>query len=201
MTSLVSAATLAAALLIHFPIGAARAQEAAQEPESATMPTAPASGPAVPPAGIANPQDHTFVHIAGVGGLAEVEIGRLAAEKAASGDVRAFADRMLKDHGPANDKLAQLAEEHGIDMPTELDDDHRAMRDHLETLSGATFDLTYMRGQVADHQKTVQLLEWEIISGQDRALKDFAAETLPTVLRHLEMARAIVTELALQAAR
>ena len=53
-----------------------------------------------------------------------------------------------------------------------------------------------MRGQVVDHQKTAQLLDWEIDAGQNAALQRFAAETLPTVLEHLGMARGIVEQLS-----
>jgi putative membrane protein len=194
MARLTAVASLVAAALLTLPASTPlRAEEA--------MPAAPASGPSVPTADTPNEQDRVFVYMAGVGGLAEVELGKLAKEKAASDKVRSFAGRMIDDHGPANSKLASLAKENGIPMPTGLDDDHKAMYDHLKMLSGAEFDLAYMRGQVQDHQKTAQLLEWEINSGQDGALKGFAADTLPTVLQHLELANAIVSELAMQAAR
>ena len=84
-------------------------------------------------------------------------------------------------------------------MPDELDDEHKAMRAQLESLSGAEFDLDYIQGQVVDHQKTVQLLEYEIGSGQDVELKSFASEILPVVLGHLEMAQNIQAELTANA--
>jgi predicted outer membrane protein len=65
---------------------------------------------------------------------------------------------------------------------------YKAMRGQLDKLSGREFDLAYIRGQVADHQKTVQLLERKIGSGQDRQLKAFVPEVLPAMLRHLQMA-------------
>jgi putative membrane protein len=80
-------------------------------------------------------------------------------------------------------------------LPDELDPDHQRQRAELEELEGAEFDLAYMRGQIVDHQKTVQLLIWEIGSGQDAEIQRFAAATLPTVLRHLEMARDLTAEL------
>jgi putative membrane protein len=69
------------------------------------------------------------------------------------------------------------------------------MRSNLEGMDAATFDITYMRAQVVDHQKTAQLLEWEIGSGQHAALQRFAAENLPTVLEHLSVARSVVETL------
>jgi putative membrane protein len=62
-------------------------------------------------------------------------------------------------------------------------------------MSGAAFDRAYIAGQVADHQKTAQLLEYEIGSGQDVELKTFASEILPIVLEHLQIAKDIQAQL------
>jgi putative membrane protein len=142
-----------------------------------------------------NSADRVFVHAAVIGGMAEVEFGKLAQEKAASDAVKDFARRMVEDHGAANDRLIALAKEDSIAVPEELDDEHKAMRDRLEAVSGAEFDLAYIEGQVADHQKTAQLLEYEIGSGQDLELKSFASEILPIVLDHLESAQDIQAEM------
>ena len=69
------------------------------------------------------------------------------------------------------------------------------MRERLQAMSGAAFDLAYLEGQVADHQKTAHLLEYEIGSGQQVELKDFAAETLPVVLQHLRTAQELQAEM------
>ena len=112
--------------------------------------------------------------------------------------VKEFARRMVDDHGKANDRLIGLAKEDGIAVPKELDEEHKAMRQRLTTANGAEFDLAYLQGQVIEHQKTVQLLEYEIGSGQDTDLKSFAAEILPIVLQHLRAAQALQAELISQ---
>ncbi|TIN49582.1 MAG: DUF4142 domain-containing protein, partial [Mesorhizobium sp.] len=91
------------------------------------------------------------------------------------------------------------AETNKIPLPEGLDEEHERQRAELEKLDGARFDIAYISGQITDHQKTVQLLEWEIGSGQDADLQHFASETLPTVLEHLQLARDIKAELASQA--
>jgi putative membrane protein len=143
-----------------------------------------------------NNTDILFVELVGEGGLAEVALGELAVKKAAAPDVTHFAERMVADHGAANDKLAARAEEAGIPVPTELNAEHVAVRSQLEGLGAPMFDLTYMRAQIVDHQKSAQLLEWEITSGQNAALQRFAADVLPAVLEHLAMARGIVEQLS-----
>ena len=160
---------------------------------------APAWGQAGNPAGMTpgtgphqpNNADRLFVRAAAIGGTAEVELGRLAERKGQSDAVKEFAWRMVEDHSKANDRLMTLAKEDGIPVPDELDQEHKAMRAQLEAMSGPEFDLAYLQGQVIDHQKMVQLLEYEIGSGQDVELKGFASEVLPVVLRHLRAAQDI----------
>lgn len=144
-----------------------------------------------------NASDILFVQLVGEGGLAEVSLAELARDKAASDAVTGFAERMATDHGAANDRLAGIAKEAGVAVPDALDAEHATMRDNLEGMDAASFDLAYMRGQVVDHQKTATLLAWEITAGQNAGLQHFAADSLPVVLEHLAMARGIVEELAL----
>jgi putative membrane protein len=150
----------------------------------------PGTGPQQP-----NNPDRLFVRAAALGGMAEVELGELARQKAQSEAVKDFARRMVEDHGKANDRLISLAKEDGIAVPDELDQEHKATRERLEAMSGAEFDRAYLQGQVVDHQKTAQLLEYEIGSGQDADLKSFAAEILPIVLQHLRAAQTLQAEM------
>jgi putative membrane protein len=109
--------------------------------------------------------------------------------------VQDFGRRMVEDYGKANERLISIAKEAGILVPDELDQEHKAMRDRLLAMTGTEFDLAYIGGQVADHQKTAQLLEHEIGSGQQVDLKNFAAETLPVVLQHLRSAQELQAEM------
>jgi putative membrane protein len=143
----------------------------------------------------ANNTDRVFVHAAVIGGMAEVELGKLAEQRSQNDAVKEFARRMVDDHSKANDRLIGLAKEDGIAVPKEVDEEHKAMRQRLTTAKGAEFDLAYLQEQVIEHQKTVQLLEYEIGSGQDTDLKSFAAEILPIVLQHLRAAQALQAEM------
>jgi putative membrane protein len=154
------------------------------------------SAPGVPAPHQPNDNDRLFVHAATIGGKAEAEFGQLAEQKGHSQAVKNFGRQMVTDHGKANQQLMQLAQAANIPQPGQLDDEHNAMQNQLEKLAGPEFDLAYIRGQIADHQKTAQLVEWEIGSGQDPQLKGFASQILPVVLHHLEMASAIEYQLA-----
>ncbi|HYZ23735.1 MAG TPA: DUF4142 domain-containing protein [Rhodopila sp.] len=153
------------------------------------------TGPGIPAPRQTNVPDRTFVQEATIGGRAEADLGRLATQKASSRAVQEFAQQMIRDQGAANDRLAALARADGIALPDILDAEHSAMRTQLEAASGAQFDQSYIQGQIIDHQKTAQLFEYEIGSGENAELKKFASDILPVVLRHLRMAQTIAGEL------
>jgi putative membrane protein len=164
---------------------------------SATMaPGTPQSTPGMPAPNQPNQNDRLFVDEATIGGRAEVEFGQLAQQKGRAEAVKDFGRQMAADHDQANQPLTQLAKAANIPQPGDLDEEHKAMCAIFDKLSGAEFDLAYIRGQTSDHQKTAQLLEWEIGSGQDPQLKGFASQILPIVLRHLQMATDIQNQLA-----
>ena len=193
---------LTAILLIAFlaVAGPSLAQQPGTGNPAAMAPGTPQSAPGMPAPNQPNQNDRLFVYEATIGGSAEVQFGQLAEQKGRSQGVRDFGRQMVADHSKANQQLAQAAQAANIPRPREFDEEHKAMLRQLEQLSGAEFDLAYVQGQIGDHQETAQLFEWEIGVGQDPQLKGFASQTLPTVLRHLELARAVEYELTATAA-
>jgi len=139
--------------------------------------------------GEVSPGTRQFMQDAATGGTTEVELGRMAANKAASAQVRAFAERMVKDHGAANDELMELAKKKGVSLTTQLDPKHRAVVDRLGRLSGPEFDREYMRAMVDDHQADVTKFDREAKGGRDADVKSFALHTLPTLRQHLDLAQ------------
>jgi putative membrane protein len=135
--------------------------------------------------------DRKFAMEAAMGGMAEVELGRMAAERGASDAVKQFGQRMVDDHSRANNELMQLASGKGIALPTALDAKHQALMTKMSGLSGAAFDRAYAKEMVKDHNKDVALFQREASRGADSGLKGFAQTTLPTLQEHLRMARAL----------
>ena len=136
--------------------------------------------------------DQAFVKKAAMGGLAEVQLGKMAVERAASPDVKQFGQRMVDDHGKANQELMTLVEQKGISAPTALDKKHQKEADRLAKLQGAAFDRAYMQHMVKDHEEDAKLFRTEAKKGKDPQLKSFAATTLPTIEDHLNTARNLV---------
>ena len=143
-----------------------------------------ASAPAPAPAA-----DKTFAQKAAVGGMTEVQLSKLAQQKAMSNPVKEFASRMVDDHTKANDELKQIASTKGMDLPTELDAKGKATMAKLGPMTGGGFDRAYMRAMLDDHSATVALFTKEAKSGRDSDLKGFASTTLPTIKDHLKMAQ------------
>lgn len=133
--------------------------------------------------------DQTFVKKAAEGGMAQVELGKLAADKASSPDVKQFGQKMVDDHGKANDQLKGLAQSKNITLPTELSAKDKALHDRLSKLSGPAFDRAYMRAMVTGHTKDVNEFRTESKSGADADVKAWASNTLPTLETHLKMAK------------
>lgn len=160
--------------------------QAASETSAATATTTGSTGGTV---SNMTPEDKEFVTKAGGGGLAEVQMGNLALQKANSPEVKAFAQRMVTDHSKANEELSQMATAKGLALPTELDPPHQAGMDHLSALTGAEFDKAYMQHMVDDHQTAVADFEKAATSATDSDLRSWATATLPALQEHLTLAR------------
>ncbi len=129
--------------------------------------------------------DANFINQAAAGGLAEVELGQLAAQKGGSAAVRRFGQQMVRDHTPVNQQLMQLAQSKGLSPSTTLDAPHQSTYDTLNGLRGRAFDRQYLEGQLSDHQDQVTLFQNEAQNGTDPEVKAFAARNVGTVQHHL----------------
>lgn len=134
--------------------------------------------------------DRAFMQKAAVGGMAEVELGKLAQDKGASDQVKQFGGRMVEDHSKANDELKEIAGAKGVQLPTSLDAKHQKMMERMQKMSGVQFDRAYMSEMLKDHKVDVADFQKESRSGRDADVKGFATKTLPTLQEHLQMAQA-----------
>lgn len=142
----------------------------------------------------ANPEE-SFMMAAASGGIAEVELGRLAQQKAQSADVKQFGEMMVVDHTRVNEELKELATRKNITLPTSMGDEHMSTMKRLQDLSGAEFDRAYVEEMIEDHQGDVEEFEEKADSARDAEVKAFAEKTLPVLRRHLERIQAIEQKL------
>jgi putative membrane protein len=135
--------------------------------------------------------DQKFVTDAATGGMAEVELGRLAAQQGSSDAVKQYGQRMVNDHSQAHTELTKLASAKGVTLPTTIDSKTQAQITKMSQLSGPDFDKAYINGTVKDHQKVVTLYQKQTTSATDPDVKAYASKTLPTLQDHLQMATEI----------
>jgi putative membrane protein len=140
---------------------------------------------------MAKSPDVAFAIKAAQGGLAEVQLGKLAAEKAGSPDVKSFGQMMVDDHSKANDQLKALAEKENITLPTTMKPKDQSLYDKLQGMSGEDFDKTYVKAMVKDHQEDVKEFQKESQKGKNEQIKQFAATTLPILQTHLDKIKQI----------
>jgi len=132
--------------------------------------------------------DRTFMNKACQGGMAEVEMGKLAKDHGENQAVKDFGQRMVDDHTKAGDELKKLASDKGITLPSEMTAADKATYNRLSKLNGAAFDKAYMRDMVTDHRKDVSEFQRESTSAHDADVKSWASKTLPTLQDHLKQA-------------
>lgn len=187
----------------------------------------PNDQPAVGTAGVDNTPsagDRDFVQDQLADGTAEVQLSKMAAERAASADVKRFAEMMVQDHTKAGEKLKQIATQYSIQQEANETADHKGAMDKLSKLRGGEFDREYINQMIDDHQDVVNDLQRRVdyngsttdritkgTTGSDKntnvrpekagnaaeaQLNQWAADTLPTAQHHLDEARAIKDKLA-----
>jgi putative membrane protein len=149
-----------------------------------------------------------FVETSMESGMLEVELGKLAQQKATSPEVKQFADMMIRDHTKAGEELKQVAQQHSLQPQAQLEDNHRDMIQRLSGLRGAEFDREYMDAMVDSHQDVVDHLQSRADvdrvgdnkgsvtpepsdNAVESGLNQWAAKTLPTARHHLDEARRI----------
>jgi putative membrane protein len=143
--------------------------------------------------------DLAFYRNAAEGGIAEVEMGNMAQQQARSPSVRDFGALMVKDHSAVNEKLKAIAESKNITLPANSSVDEMTTKAKLKALSGASFDKSYIKGMIKDHQEDIAEFKKEATSGRDPEARAFASATLPTLEGHLKKLQSIAAEAGLSA--
>lgn len=138
--------------------------------------------------------EKSFIKEAASGGMMEVELGQLAKEKAKSQEVKDFAQRMVTDHGKANEELKSLVG-NKMELPTKLEHKHKSMVDKLSKLTGDQFDKEYAKDMVKDHKKDVEKFRKESKKVKDPQLKAWIDKTLPVLEQHLQQAKEMAQKL------
>jgi putative membrane protein len=133
--------------------------------------------------------DANFVKKVADANMTEIQLAKIALEKSEKQDVKDFANRMIKDHGNAQDQLRSIAEKINVPIPEHVSTQHQQTIDRLAKLKGEAFDKAYAKAMVDDHTKVVAMFEKAEGKLKNPDLKKFAQDTLPILKEHLELAK------------
>jgi putative membrane protein len=135
----------------------------------------------------ASAADRDFVTTALRGGMAEVELGKLAAAKGASNDVKQFGQKMVADHTQMGENMKHVALQVGASQPSKMSPADMALETKLKALSGDAFDKAYIQAMVKDHEDDLGLFNKEISSGSSSVVTDAARDGAKIIQEHLDM--------------
>ncbi len=125
-----------------------------------------------------------FAEKAALGGMMEVEAGKIAVEKATNADVKAFGQRMIDDHSKINESLKSLAGSKNITLPAMMSESQQKDLKDLREKTGNDFDKAYVKMMVNDHKDDVDEFQKAVDKLDNMDLKNFAINTLPTLQKH-----------------
>ncbi|RZF27121.1 DUF4142 domain-containing protein [Paraburkholderia sp. UYCP14C] len=150
----------------------------------------------------AGPGDPQIAAIVVTANQVDIDAGKLAETKTKSKDVKAFAQRMVTDHSGVNKAATDLVKKLKVtpeDNPTSqsIKQGGDANIARLKTLSGDSFDKSYIDHEVAYHESVIDALDKTLIPGaKNEELKALLVKVRPAFVAHLEHARHLQAELA-----
>ncbi len=132
--------------------------------------------------------------------IADVELSRIAASKAVSGDVRGFAQRIVDDHKSMNDRLATLARDKRLPVATAVDAEQKKGAERVLAESGSDFDRAYIERMVLEHRRAVDFFERAAQQKSlDHDLRYFAEKAVPALKQHQDTAEELQAQLSIAA--
>jgi putative membrane protein len=120
----------------------------------------------------------------------EIQGGNLAQERATSQIVRDLGARLVKDHTASLHDATEVADQLGIDVPDEPSPTQQWELRAVAQFKGADFDRWYSDLEVQDHIQDIQEAQDEVDKGCNDKIRHLAADDLPVLEQHLELARA-----------
>ena len=134
--------------------------------------------------------DAQFLNKALQGDNSEVALGRLALSKADQADVKTFAQMLIDDHSKSKTQVLNVAKQEGVTPTDDVSPDAKAEMNKLEPLSGAAFDKAFVSYMVSDHEKDIADFKAQASTSKGD-VKQLATESLPTLQKHLDMAKSL----------
>jgi putative membrane protein len=154
----------------------------------------------------AMPADATEALLTGMHELHQVviELAELAYAKSATHDVRAYADRLIRDHRGFDKRLMKVAKSHGLALDDVLaaapdaEERHAAMTElmtALGSLDGPQFDMIFVHMMEVAHLSALEVLTREAHTARGHDVQRLMAGVIPLLGQHLRLARNLTPRL------
>ena len=123
------------------------------------------------------------------GAAYELEVAKLAVQKASSSDVKSYAEKLVNDHEQYNSSLDQLGKQEGVTLPTTVDTADKTRLAELEQASGKQFDMMFIKDAARVNEQDKKTSDEEKASTKSRAIKDFIAKFADMDAEHEKIAK------------
>ncbi|HTV04324.1 MAG TPA: DUF4142 domain-containing protein [Acidobacteriaceae bacterium] len=195
MTTIAAAVLLTGALALaqqQQPMGGTPPDTQHQNPNASNMGMNGMNGMGQPP--MQKMEDREFVHDALQGGMAEVDLGKLAAQKGASPDVRQFGQKMVNDRTQLDNMMKQVAAGIQMDDPKGPSKKDKKLYAKLDALSGTQFDDAYIKAMIKAHSADLAAFQREATDSQNPAVKQGAEDGAQVISGHLKLIKQIARD-------
>jgi putative membrane protein len=153
--------------------------------------------PAAASAAAPSQQDTQYLQTIHQVNLAEIAMGNVAQQKAASQQVKDLATQFVTDHTQLDQAVQSTAKQAGVTLPNAPTTDQQAVLNQLQGQTGTAFDTQWVTAELAGHQKAIQATDTEINQGSDPAVKQLAQQALPVFQAHLESLQTLAQSLGI----
>ena len=181
--------------LLSLGIAMSATAQTSPAPSAATTGGSPAGASSSARSAAANDKlshgDRKFIEEAAQGGMAEVQLGQLATQKAQSDQVKQFGQKMVDDHSKMLQDLRTLAKKKNVALPQDPDMKDMAQMKLMERKSGAEFDKDFMEHMVKDHEKDLKDVQNIAAKAKDPEFKAAVQKAHAKIQEHLQLAQRI----------
>jgi putative membrane protein len=137
--------------------------------------------------------DMKFMKAAAMGGLFEVQMGKIADEKGDARGVRQFGKHMVVDHTRINHDLKMIAREEHVKLPSGIGMKNARVEFRLYHLHGMAFDHAYIDTMISAHNQDLAAFRHEAKDGKNPTVRTFANQNETIIQGHLMMAHQLHT--------
>jgi putative membrane protein len=131
--------------------------------------------------------DKMFIKKAMQGGLAQVQMGELTLKNSSNDQVKQFARKMIDDHTKLNEELRPIAQQLGVDIPSDISKKDKSLIGKMQGLSGPAYDQAYIKEMAKEHTQDQKDFRMEVSNSQNVGVKNAALDGSKTISDHLQM--------------